>query len=149
MKPRFRALVVPVAIVVSTVCVVSCGIGSRTTSTTQTTMTPEGERDSQGVSVSLASSPHEVALTRARQAARDGKWDDAAQQFRRLADTVEAGPEMRTAALMDLGSLHRNVLNPTRDPELAAQSYERLIEEFPDSPLRADAEAELERLRAP
>jgi hypothetical protein len=80
---------------------------------------------------------------------RDGKYDVAEGQFERRAATVEAGPDLRAQALMELGALQRNVLNPGRDSSRALQTYRRLVDEFPDSPLRSSAQLEIERLEAP
>lgn len=141
-----RSTIIPTALA-ALVLFSSCGIGSRTT-TTPTSSLDDGER-SQGVSVSISSNVHEAALARAKQSVRDGKYDVAAGQFERLANTVEAGSDLRAEALLDLGALYRNVLNPARNPKLASKYYQRLIDEFPDSPLRVSAEQEIDRLRAP
>jgi hypothetical protein len=135
------------ALVASAGFLSACGIGSRTTAT-PTSSSVDGEQ-SQGVSLSLGSSVHEVALSRAKQSVRDGKYDVAEGQFERLAATVEAGPDLRAQALMELGALQRNVLNPGRDSSRALQTYRRLVDEFPDSPLRSSAQLEIERLEAP
>jgi hypothetical protein len=58
-----RGAAMIVALVASAGFLSACGIGSRTT-TTSTSSSVDGEQ-SQGVSVSLGSSVHEVALSRA------------------------------------------------------------------------------------
>lgn len=118
-----------------------CSIGR----TTRTETTTEGGF-STGASLSLHDDPAEAALERARDLARNGRYEEAAESFRRLYEDRDAKEEHRAAALFGLGETYSNVLNPDRDPARAREAFRRVVDEFPESDRKREAETRLQRL---
>src|SRR5437763_12197417 len=74
--------------------------------------------------------------------ALDGKYDQAIQAFKELAQRKD-GPLPVDGILMQLG---RAYLNAGKRAD-AQQTFTRLVEEYPESPFTGDARKELETLK--
>ncbi len=58
----------------------------------------------------------------------------------------DARPEYKAEALMGMGQVHANVLDMKRDPEKALAAYRQLVDDYPESKLRQQAEREIQAL---
>jgi tetratricopeptide (TPR) repeat protein len=76
--------------------------------------------------------------------ARGGQFDQAITTYKELAQRKDGGLPI-DGILMELGRVYRDA---GRAGE-AQQTFNRLIEEFPDSPFNADAKRELDALKKP
>jgi TolA-binding protein len=74
--------------------------------------------------------------------AREGQYDSAINTYRGLADNKE-GPLPVDGILMQLGRTYREAGKTTE----AQQTFNRVVEEFPESPFSGDARKELESLK--
>ncbi len=120
-----------------------CSVGG-TAHTEQVTST----RSSSGASVSLHRDPAEAALERGRQAVMESRFKDAEEAFRGVYETSGDKPEARAQALYELGELSLNLLNPARDRDRALGYFRTLVQKFPESSKREDAEAQIKALEA-
>lgn len=130
----------PIAIC-TLVLLASCAIGPQ-----KTTETEDIEGSSRNTSVGLHGSADKAALEKARQQMRDGQFAAAAALLEPIVDSPEAEPEHKAEALLELGRINVDVLNPRRDPELARVYFQRLVDEHPSSELVPRAREHLERL---
>lgn len=76
--------------------------------------------------------------------ARSGQFDQAINSFKELSQRKD-GPLPVDAILMQLGRTYLDAGKPTE----AQQTFNRIVEEYPDSPFNADAKKELESLKTP
>ena len=76
--------------------------------------------------------------------ARGGQFDQAITTYKELAQKKDGGLPV-DGILMELGRVYRDAGRGSD----AQQTFNRLIEEFPDSPFNADAKRELEALKKP
>jgi predicted negative regulator of RcsB-dependent stress response len=74
--------------------------------------------------------------------AREGQYDSAINTYRGLADNKD-GPLPVDGILMQLGRTYREAGKTTE----AQQTFNRVVEEFPESPFSGDARKELESLK--
>jgi TolA-binding protein len=74
--------------------------------------------------------------------AREGQYDSAIDTFKTLAERTD-GPLPVDGILMQLG---RTYLDAGKSTE-AQQTFNRVVEEFPESPFSGDARRELESLK--
>jgi len=74
--------------------------------------------------------------------ARDGQFDTAINTYKGLADNKD-GPLPVDGILMQLGRTYREAGKSTE----AQQTFNRVVEEFPESPFSGDARKELESLK--
>jgi tetratricopeptide (TPR) repeat protein len=74
--------------------------------------------------------------------ARGGQFDQAITTYKELAQRKDGGLPI-DGILMELGRVYRDAGRPGE----AQQTFNRLIEEFPDSPFNADAKRELDALK--
>jgi outer membrane protein assembly factor BamD (BamD/ComL family) len=74
--------------------------------------------------------------------ARNGQYDQAINAFKELAQRKD-GPLPVDAILMQLG---RTYLEAGKRAD-AQQAFNRIVEEFPDSPFNGDAKRELDNLK--
>ena len=81
-----------------------------------------------------------LGLTEAK--ARSGQYDQAINTFKELAQRKD-GPLPIDGILMQLGRTYREA-GKRAD---AQQTFNRLVQEFPDSPFSADAKRELDTLK--
>ena len=81
-----------------------------------------------------------LGLAEAR--ARSGQFDQAITGYKELAQRKDGGLPI-DGILMQLGRAYRDAGRPSD----AKQTFNRLIEEFPDSPFNADAKRELDALK--
>ncbi len=137
--PAFRARI---SISAALLAIAGCSLG-RVTSSERTT--PESSTSS--VSMSLHKDEHEAALGRGKEAALAGRFDEAAGIFERVAADRSAKSELREQALLQLGSVFTNVLNPTRDEKRARGYYQALLDDFPESKLRTEAQQRIDELQ--
>jgi outer membrane protein assembly factor BamD (BamD/ComL family) len=139
---RHRPLPI-VALVASSLLLVGC-FGRATRTETRT-----DEEASTGTSISLHRSTEKALLERGRQYVMDGRFDQAIAAFTRLYENVEAKPESRAEALLELGRVHSHILNPRRDEAKAVESFQKLADEFPESKLRDEALEKIEQIQPP
>ena len=76
--------------------------------------------------------------------ARNGQFDQAITAYKELAQRKDGGLPI-DGILMELGRVYRDAGRPSD----AQQTFNRLIEEFPESPFNADAKRELDALKKP
>ena len=74
--------------------------------------------------------------------ARGGQFDEAITTYKELAQRKDGGLPI-DGILMELGRVYRDAGRASD----AQQTFNRLIEEFPDSPFNADAKRELDALK--
>jgi TolA-binding protein len=74
--------------------------------------------------------------------AREGQYDSAINTYRGLADNKD-GPLPVDGILMQLGRTYREAGKTTE----AQQTFNRVVEEFPESPFSGDARKELESMK--
>ena len=74
--------------------------------------------------------------------AREGQYDSAINTYKGLADNKD-GPLPVDGILMQLGRTYREAGKTTE----AQQTFNRVVEEFPESPFSGDARKELESLK--
>jgi TolA-binding protein len=74
--------------------------------------------------------------------ARSGQYDQAINSFMELSQ-LKDGPLPVDAILMQLGRTYLEAGKPTE----AQQTFNRLVEEYPDSPFNEDAKKQLEALK--
>ncbi len=141
-RKHFVQCVMLAVLLAGLVLTCSCSLGRRTA-----TQGATSEGYSSSASVSFHTEEDEAALEHGKQAAVDGKYEEAVTVLTRLYNNRSARAEFRASALLQLGSVFTNVLNPRRDEERAYDYFRKLVEEFPDSEHRAEAEIRMERLR--
>jgi hypothetical protein len=140
-RPKARAALRLLAVGLLGLMLAGCSIGRRTSTSSSST-----EGSSMGTSISLHSGSDEATLERAKQWARDGRWDDAVDLLTQLSRSAEAREEYRAAALFELGEIHSSLLSPRRNETAAAEYFRALIQRYPDSELVPRAEDALRRL---
>ena len=113
--------------------------------TTHTQVTTD-EESSYGSSISVHGSSAKAMLERGKQHVLEGRFTSAIASFRQAATDPDAESAIRAEALFELGEAHANLLNPARDAAKAAESFRKLIEEYPDSEFAEEAARYLERL---
>ena len=80
----------------------------------------------------------EDRLSHARKLMSQGAYEEALQESK---EALRLYPHsMGDRALQMIGLLYVHPENPNRDYETSLENFERLIEEFPESPLRNDTE---------
>jgi TolA-binding protein len=94
------------------------------------------QRDGDGVYGQMA----RLGLAEAQ--ARSGQFDQAINSFKELSQRKD-GPLPVDAILMQLGRTYLDAGKPTE----ALQTFNRIVEEFPDSPFNADAKKEVDSLK--
>jgi|SRR5690606_37678153 len=119
----------------------SCALGPQ-----RTTETESIEGSNRNTAIALYGNSAAAALETARQQMRDGEFAAAAATLEPIPDSADASPEHKAAALLELGRINVDVLNPRRDPELARTYFQRLVDEHPSSELVPRAREQLERL---
>lgn len=119
----------------------SCALGPQ-----KTTETESVEGSKRNTAIALHGNPAAAALETARQQMRDGEFAAASATLELIPDAADADPEQKAAALLELGRINVDVLNPRRDPELARQYFQRLVDEHPSSELVPRAREQLGRL---
>jgi tetratricopeptide (TPR) repeat protein len=92
-------------------------------------------------------SPHAASIDRARQYVIEGRFDEAVAVLTRVYENQKADAKYRAQALFELGQTHSHLLNPRRDEDKALLYFEKLVEEYPESELRTEAEKKIERMR--
>jgi tetratricopeptide (TPR) repeat protein len=94
-------------------------------------------------SVTLHGSEEEAWLDRGRQMRAETAFDEAADLFRQVYELPSADQEHRAAALLELGLVHSDLLNPKKDHELALEYLRKLVDTYPDSEYREEAEQKI------
>jgi outer membrane protein assembly factor BamD (BamD/ComL family) len=103
------------------------------------------ERVSQKTTFSL--DKDDALLDKGREAAASGDFATAESAYDELYRSTSAKAEKRAQALFLRGSVQSNLLNPDRDPDAALASYQAVVDEFPTSEWRDDAEHAIASLR--
>ncbi len=142
MLSSFRLLTLAAACAAGA-AVSSCAVGS---STTTRSVDDIDQEVSVGTSYSVHGSQPSAWLEQARQHARDARFGEAKTLFQRVYDSSSAKPDQKASALLGLGRVHANVLNPNRSDEKARAYFERVVREFPDTEQRQEAEDRLDDL---
>jgi tetratricopeptide (TPR) repeat protein len=120
----------------------SCSIGRQTN-----TATESAKGSTYSHTLSLHGNPGRARLERGKELLGQGDFDGAIALLAVAADDQEAAPEIRAEALFELGRAHADLLNPQKDPEKAMAAWERLQEEYPDSPFAAKAGERMKELQ--
>jgi TolA-binding protein len=118
-------------------------------SVTRNTSVAETGRDEETsrTTTHLFTNRDEAALDAAREARRDGKYDEAVAGFQAVYDNGAAKSEHREQALFELGRVYADLLNPMKDFQKAAELFERFLKEFPASSLADKAREQLADLQ--
>jgi outer membrane protein assembly factor BamD (BamD/ComL family) len=90
----------------------------------------------------------ERALAEAKTAVRDQEYTRATWELERLSDDLSVDREIREEALYLLAEVQSTLLNPDRDYKKAIATYERFLQEYPQSDLAFRAEQSIARLQA-
>jgi hypothetical protein len=98
-------------------------------------------------SATLHTSKDDVLLEEGRKAAAIGAYTTAADRFTTVYQHLDAGAERRADALYHLGLVQSNLLNTKRDTQQAVATFRKLLDEFPKSKWRDDAEQALASLQ--
>src|SRR5262249_29006890 len=85
----------------------------------------------------LAPTPAAVLLDKAKRAFAEGRYEFAADTYADYVNTTPAGDEDRQQALFNWGISY--LLRPLPDWQRAATAFKKLGDEFPKSPLKAEA----------
>jgi TPR repeat protein len=107
--------------------VILCGCGGRTT-TREGLSGPE----SYTTSTDLTFNRNEAVLQEGQDAELQGRFSVAEEKFLSVYHGSD-NPDRRARALIELGELYSNALNPKRDTATALNYYERVLDEFPDA----------------
>jgi hypothetical protein len=102
------------------------GCGGRTT----TREGPEGTESYQ-TSTDLFLNRDEAVLQEGQDAELQGRFSVAEEKFLSVYRNSDAKPDRRAKALIELGELYSNALNPNRDEATALTYFERVADEFP------------------
>lgn len=123
-----------------------CGCGGQTT----TREGPSGSESYQ-TSTDLFLNRDEATLREGQDAELQGRFSVAEEKFLTVYHNSDAKPDRRAKALIELGELYSNALNPKRDPATALNYFERVSDEFPEAEqkTRDTAEKSAATLRAP
>ena len=106
------------------------------------------DQNDPGSSVSVTFvSQDKAALDRGSQAILQGDYDGAAKTFESVYRNPSAKPDYRAHALYLLGTVQANALNPKRDPATALITFQKVVDEYPKSTWRRDAEDAMRTLR--
>ena len=115
------------------------------------TRTDSGRRDdekSSSTKASLHTNKAAADLEQGRQAVSEGRFDAALAAFQAAYASGDAKPDHKASALLGMGQVYSNVLNPKRDVDKALLAYRRLIADYPDSKLKEEAERAVASLEA-
>lgn len=85
----------------------------------------------------------EDQLDYAKQFLGEGNYEQAGELFLKIYDDWGLKPGVREEALLNLGRLYSNILNPNRNYQKTILYLEMLLKEFPDGSLRSDALASI------
>ena len=89
--------------------------------------------ESYQTSTDLILSRDEAALQAGQDAELQGRFTVAQEKFLSVYRNSDAKPDRRAKALIELGELYSNALNPNRDHATALDYFERVAEEFPQA----------------
>jgi hypothetical protein len=84
-------------------------------------------------SATLFLNPDEALLNEGQEAEFQGRFDAAEKKFLAVYRNPSAGTDRRARALVELGELLSNILNPRRDRAAAIDYLERVRDEFPEA----------------
>ena len=101
----------------------------------------------EGTHGSLKFGDEEVTLEYAASLMRRAEYAKAAEAYLSVYRSSSAKAEYREQALLGLGIVYADLLNPDRDYARALQYLETLSAEFPESPLRERAEQKARDVR--
>lgn len=86
-------------------------------------------------------------LSYASRAAGEGKWMESIHSYQSVFDDTKASAEDRSRALLGLGDVWANPLNPFRDFGTSLFYLNKMATEFPESALRPKAEKKIASVR--
>jgi TPR repeat protein len=89
--------------------------------------------ESYETSTSLFLNRDEAVLHEGQEAELQGRFSDAEEKFLSVYHNSDAKADRRAKALIELGELYSNALNPKRDPATALTYFERVGDEFPEA----------------
>ncbi len=89
----------------------------------------------------------EDKLSYASRAAGEGQWMESIHSYQGVYDNKKASAEDRSRALLGLGDVWSNPLNPFRDFGTSLFYLDKVATEFPDSAIRPKAEKKIASVR--
>ena len=98
-----------------------------------TTRQRPSDDESYETSTSLYLSSDEAELQEGQDAELQGRFSVAEEKFLSVYRDSDAKPDRRAKALIELGELYSNALNPNRDAATALNYFERVGDEFPQA----------------
>ncbi len=110
------------------------------------TMSQQADEEGSSTSFELHGSKAEAQISQARQLRVDGKYDEAADLLLGVYRSPSTESKYREEALLELSNVHSYLLNPDRDYDVALGYLETLLEEFPETELRKEAEQQIEHV---
>jgi tetratricopeptide (TPR) repeat protein len=132
------------ALLVAAMAVVSCGSPYMQPSRT----VEEGPRGPETVDRGIILSPGaESQLRHGALLSSEGKFEEAARAYLRVYENPSHEAKHREEALLRLGGIYSNVLNTGKDYDKALHYLQKLLDEFPESRLREEAEEKIETIR--
>jgi outer membrane protein assembly factor BamD (BamD/ComL family) len=123
------------ALLVLAAVTAGCATGSQ-----QTTEGDRPEDRETTTTVQLHTNDAEIRLTAGRDAASRGDYSRALSEFRTVYRNQFAKPEQRAQALYQIALVQSNALYLQRDNQAAVATLRKLLDEFPDSEWRDEAE---------
>jgi len=93
------------------------------------------DEDGYSNSVTLHLDKMESLLERGKEARLEGAYQKAEEHFKEVYDNNQASMKQRAEALFELGSVFADLRNPNKSYRQAIGYFEKLLKEFPKSPL--------------
>ena len=97
--------------------------------------------------VTIHKSKDEARFETGKQYVKEGLYEKAVQTFLLVYQDQSANKTYREQALLELGKIYSDILNPQKDYEKALVYFEKLISEFPESNLLEEAQKKRENVR--
>lgn len=110
------------------------------------TSTTTREEDGTNTSFSFHGSGAEKDIAQARQLRVDGQYAEAATVLLGVYKSPNNESKFREEALLELSQVEAYLLNPSRDYDKALGYLEQLLEEFPDTEYRDEAEEQIKHI---
>jgi len=111
------------------------------------TSTTTREEDGTNTSFSFHGSGAEKDIAQARQLRVDGQYAEAASLLLGVYKSPANESKFREEALLELSQVESYLLNPSRDYDKALGYLEQLLEEFPETEYRDEAEDQIKHLK--
>jgi len=125
-------------IILATLFLTSC---ASTSSTTR-------EEDGTNTSFSFHGSGAEADIAKARQLRVDGQYNEAATLLLSVYKSPANESQFREEALFEVSQVHSYLLNSAKDYDKALGYLEQLLDEFPETEFRDEAEEQIKHIKA-